>query len=86
MKKSEQRRKRQQDAERQQVYQKRLRSEGKSQFKITLGKEATEQLEFFMAQAPGKTKSQVMESLVGIAYRATMELQEAYDRADEEGD
>ncbi|MBU1230266.1 MAG: hypothetical protein KKA55_08160 [Proteobacteria bacterium] len=59
------------DAERQKGYQRKLKDDGRSQFKVTLSKSTTEQFEYMMSKLPGKTKSQVMELLIAVAFEVT---------------
>lgn len=76
MKKTTLKQKRQQDVERQRTYQTRLKSEGKSQFKITLNAVATSQLNSLMKKTPDKSKSQVMETLIALAYAVTQKAEQ----------
>lgn len=64
------------DAERQKGYQRKLKDAGRSQFKVTLSKSTTEQFEYMMSKLPDKTKSQVMELLIAVAFEVTQKAEE----------
>jgi hypothetical protein len=56
-------------AERQQEYQKRLKKTGRKQFRVTLGKEASERLEYFEQIMPEESKCSILEWCLEVAYK-----------------